>query len=127
MARHIGVRIDGTEIVYRGVVLYLYPGVHSRELKRYTTADGTEYLYHQANCYGPYGSRGPATAQVTQDIRQHNDSIKSNRYTTRTVWNSVTRKTETVQISGGTIPTVTGFVEEQVPAWKPVAGTIREA
>ena len=125
MARHIGVRIDGTEIVYRGVVLYLYPGVHSRELKRYTTADGTEYLYHEANAYGPYGSRNPATAQVTKAIKQHTRRVKGGGYTVQHFWNTVTSQWEAVQ--NGTVPSLVGFVEEQVPSWKPIPATIREA
>ncbi len=125
MARHIGVSIDGSEKVYRGVILFLYPGVHTRTLKTYTTADGTEYFYHEANAYGPYGTRAPATAQVTQGLRHHEEWTKRGHYTTQRVWNPATRDYDVIQ--KGSVPEVVGFVEEQIPSWQLVPGTIKEA
>ena len=124
MARHIGVSIENPTPVYRGVILFLYPGVHNRVLKTYTTADGTEYLYHTANAYGPYGSKGPATAQVTSAIRNHNEWVKRGHYTTTHEFNSVTRKYD-VFPNGNSVPSLTAFVEEQIPAWTPIDGTTR--
>jgi len=125
MARSIGMAFDNPKPVYRGVILYLYPGVHNRVLKTYTTPDGTEYLYHVAEAYGPYGSRAPATGQVTQAIRHHESWADAGHYTTRRTWNSTTRMYD--EEAYGSIPEVTAFVEEQVPAWTPVAGTERTA
>lgn len=123
MARSIGMSLEKPTPVYRGVILKLYPGIHNRTLKRYTTVDGTEYLYHEASAYGPYGSKGPATAQVTSALRHHTDWAKRGYYTTKRTWNNLTKSYDETQ--EGSIPEVTAFVEEQVPAWKPIAGTVR--
>lgn len=125
MARSIGMTLQNPTPVYRAVILRLFPGVHNRELKRYTTADGTEYLYHDAEAYGPYGTRAPATAQVTTALRHHNNWIKQGHYTTRRVWNPVTRTSETENY--GTVPSFAAFIEEQIPSWQQVPGTIKEA
>ena len=124
MARSIGMALENPTPVYRGVILFLYPGVHNRPLKTYTTADGTEYLYHRASAYGPYGSKGPATAQVTSAIRNHNEWVKRGHYTNSHEFNEQTRKYELVP-NGDSVPSLTAFVEEQVPAWTPIDGTTR--
>lgn len=112
--------------VYRAVILYLYPGIHNRSLHTYTTADGQQYQYHTVEAYGPYGSKGPATAQVTTALRHHTDWTLAGHYTTRRVWNSTTRSYDT-EYNVGSIPQVTAFVESQIPAWNPIAGTERTA
>lgn len=111
--------------VYRAVIMFLYPGIHNRTLKTYTTEDGTEYLYHEAQAYGPYGSKGPATAQVTSAIRHHEDWKKRGHYTTRRTYNPTTRAYDVEQ--HGSVPSLVAFVEEQIPAWGPIAGTERTA
>lgn len=125
MARNIGVSLGDPQPVYRAVILKLYPGLHNRELKRYTTEDGTEYLYHASEAYGPYGTRAPATAQVTGALRGHETAIKQGYYTHRNEWNPALGRSE--KVPNGTVPEFTAFVEEQTPSWEPVAGTIRKA
>lgn len=126
MARSIGMSITKPAPVYRAVILYLYPGIHNRKLEVYTAHDGQEYSYHRVEAYGPYGTRGPATAQVTSALRSHETAVKQGYYTHRNEWDSQTRSYNRVP-SGESIPEVTAFVESQVPAWTPVAGTERIA
>jgi hypothetical protein len=115
--------LEDPQPVYRGVILKLYPGIHTRTLKRYTTADGTERLYHEAHAYGPYGSKGPATAQVTSALRDHEMSKKRGHYTTQHVYNPTTRQYDVIQ--SGSVPEFVGFVEQQIPAWASLDGTFR--
>jgi hypothetical protein len=123
MARNIGVDLEDSTS-FRGVVLYLYPGIHSLPLKTYTTADGVSYQYHLSKAYGPYATRAPATSQVTQELRGHEER----KYNTlepsksRNGWRG-----DYTSRGPGTIPDVTAFVEEQIPAWRPIAGTERTA
>lgn len=125
MARSIGMTLQNPAPVYRAVILYLYPGIHNRTLKTYFTADGKEYLYHAVEAYGPYGTRAPATSQVTGAIRYHERNVKSGGYTTQHVWNNTTGRYDTIQ--NGSVPELTAFVESQIPAWNPVDGTERTA
>lgn len=126
MARSIGMALENPQPVYRGVILSLYSGVHNHTLKTYTTAEGVEYLYHTARAYGPYGSKGPATSQVTSELRDHAARIKGEHYTHRHQFNSQTQRYDLVP-SGGTVPQIVAFVESQVPSWNPIAGTERTA
>jgi hypothetical protein len=107
MARQIGVGLDN-QPVYRALIFKLYSGVHTMDLQTYTTADGTEYQYHKVEAFGPYGTKGPATAQVTSAIRDFNHTIT---YTpTHRSW----------------MPSqITGIVEQQLPQWQVVAGSER--
>lgn len=125
MARNIGVSLGDPQPVYRAVILKLYPGIHNKELKRYTTEDGTEYLYHESHAYGPYETKAPATAQITSALRDHESAIKNGYYTHRNVWDEALRKP--VRVQEGTVPEFTGFVEEQLPSWNPIPTTIRKA
>lgn len=125
MARSIGMSITTPHPVYRAVILKLYPGIHDRSLHTYTAADGQQYQYHTVEAYGPYGSKGPATAQVTTALRHHADWIKAGHYTTRRTYNAATRSYD--EEPYGSIPQVTAFVESQIPAWNPIAGTERTA
>lgn len=124
MARNIGVTIGDPQPVYRAVILKLYPGIHNRVLKTYTTGDGTEYLYHEAEAYGPYGTKAPATSQATSALRLHEQWKKNGAYLWRHEYNRATRRSERVP-SGDSVPEITAFVEEQVPAWNQLAGTVR--
>lgn len=125
MSRRIGVGLDNPQPVYRAVILKLYPGVHSRELKRYTTGDGTEYLYHESSAYGPYETKAPATGQVTSALKSHETAIKQGYYTHRNVWNPALGRSE--RVPNGTVPEFTAFIEEQLPAWNPIPATVRTA
>lgn len=125
MARSIGMTLQNPAPVYRAVILFLYPGIHNRTLKTYTTVDGLTYSYHEAEAYGPYGTRAPATAQVTTALRHHENWIKAGHYTHHRVWNPVTQKAET-QVYGS-VPELTAFTEEQIPAWSQVPGSVKEA
>jgi hypothetical protein len=125
MARSIGMSISDPIPVYRAVILYLYPGIHSRPLHTYTTEDGQQFQYHTVEAYGPYGTKAPATSQVTSALRHHEECVKNDRYTTQHIWNQATRDYDVIQ--NGTIPQVTAFVESQIPAWSPIAGTERTA
>lgn len=120
MARNIGVDLEDSAS-FRGLVLYLYPGIHDLPLKTYTTADGAEYPYHVSKAYGPYATRGPATSQVTSELRGHTEK-KANTLEpskSKNSWRGDYNR------GPGSIPDVTGFVEEQIPSWKPIAGTER--
>jgi hypothetical protein len=108
------------------VILKLYSGLSSRELKRYTTADGTEYLYHESVAYGPYETKAPATSQITGAIRDHESYKDRGYYEWRNVWNSALGKSERVP-TGDSAPELTAFVEEQLPSWNPLPGTVRQA
>jgi hypothetical protein len=108
------------------VILYLYPGIHNRTLKTYTTANGEQFNYHRVEAYGPYGTRAPATSMITSALRHHETYIQQGYYTFRNEWDTKTRSYNRVP-SGDSVPEITAFVEEQVPAWNPVPHTIREA
>jgi hypothetical protein len=108
MARQIGVGLDD-QLVYRALIFKLYSGIHNMDLKTYTTADGTEYQYHKVEAFGPYGTRGPATAQVTSAINDHQHSLLNGRYFN----------------TQALIPQITGIVEQQLPQWQMVAGSER--
>lgn len=125
LARSIGMTLENPAPVYRAVILYLYPGIHNRPLLTYTTEDGQQFQYHTVEAYGPYGTRAPATSQVTQALRHHESWAKAGHYTTRRVWNSATRMYD--EEPYGSVPQVTAFVESQIPAWNPIAGTERTA
>lgn len=125
LARSIGMTLENPAPVYRAVILKLYPGIHNRTLKTYTTADGHTYSYHEAEAYGPYGTRPPATGQVTGALRHHEEWTKRGHYTTRRVFNPAT-KTYDLE-DHGSVPELTAFVESQIPAWRPLAGTERIA
>jgi hypothetical protein len=103
----------------------LYPGIHNRELKRYTTADGTEYLYHESEAYGPYETKAPATGQITSSLRHHEAWKENGAYEFRHQWNSALGKSERVP-TGDSVPELTAFVEEQLPSWNPIPGTTRQ-
>ena len=126
MARRIGVTLDNPKPVYRAVVLKLYSGLTSRELKRYTTVDGTEYLYHESVAYGPYENKAPATGQITGAIKDHEYYKKNGHYEFRNQWNSALGKSERVP-TGDSVPELTAFVEEQLPSWNPIPASIRTA
>lgn len=126
MSRRIGVGLDNPKPVYRAVVLKLYSGLTSRELKRYTTADGTEFLYHTSTAYGPYETKAPATGQITGAIRDHEGFKTRGNYEWRHQWNSALGKSERVP-TGDSVPELTAFVEEQLPSWNPLPATIRKA
>ena len=124
MARSIGMALENPTPVYRGVILYLYPGIHTRVIKTYTMADGTEQPYHESRAYGPYGSKGPATSQVTSEMRNHQTRIKNGHYTTKFTYNPA-RRAYDEEPNGQGVPMLVTFVEEQVPAWTPIDGTTR--
>lgn len=126
MARSIGMALQNPTPVYRAVILKLYPGVHNRTLKTYTTGDGQEFQYHSVEAYGPYGTRAPATSQITQALRHHEEWAKAGHYTTRRTYNRQTQSYD-IEYDVDTVPELTAFVEEQVPSWNPVAQTIRTA
>lgn len=119
-------QIETPAPVYRAVILYLYPGLSKGDPKTYTAADGTEYKYHSVEAYGPYGTRAPATGQITSAIRHHEGWAKSGRYLTRRVWDSKLGRAED-QPTGHGVPSVVAFVEEQVPAWSLLPNTMRTA
>ena len=121
MARNIGVDLEDSQS-FRGVVLYLYPGVHNLELKTYTNADADEFLYHEALAYGPYSTRSPATSQVTQQLKIH----ETKSYNTMNPGKGNGWYGDYTE-GPGSIPEVTGFVEAQIPSWNTLAGTIRTA
>jgi len=122
MARNIGVDLDDSKS-FRGLVLFLYPGVHNLPIKTYTTADGVEYQYHTSRAYGPYATRAPATSQVTQELRGHEEK-KANTLEPSKAKNGWRGN---YNQGPGSIPDVTAFVEEQIPSWRPIAGTARTA
>lgn len=126
MARSIGMRIEKPAPVYRAVILYLYPGLSKGDPKIYTDANGVEYKYHSVSAYGPYDTKAPATSQITSAIRDHERYVKDGHYLTRRVWNSQLGRSED-QPTGHGVPSLTGFVEEQVPAWTQLANSLREA
>lgn len=81
--------------LYRAVVLYRYPGLHTMELKHYTRPDGTVIPYHSVEIFGPYGVKGPATSGIKRAIKW------SKRY-----------------IGGSLVePEIDSFVEECMPVW----------
>lgn len=123
MPRNIGVDVNDQTPVYRAVILYLYPGIHNRTLKTYTTEDGTVHQYHQSESYGPYGTRAPATGQVTSALRYHEDKKARGSYTVQHVFNPTTRSYDAIQ--NGSVPEVIGFTEEQIPGWKVVPGSYK--
>jgi hypothetical protein len=126
MARNIGVSLNDPQPVYRAVILTLYSGLTNRELKRYTTGDGTEFLYHESTAYGPYETKAPATAQITQALRHHEGWKKNGHYEWRNVWNRATGVSERVP-TGDSVPELTAFVEEQLPSWNQMPATVRTA
>lgn len=110
MPRSIGVDLEDPKPVYRAVVLYLYSGTHNYTLKVYTDPTGEQHQYHRAETFGPYGNRGPATGQVTSAFRGYEWQKNRQRSTPQTY----------------SVSHIKGFVEEQIPAWTPVAGTVKE-
>lgn len=126
MSRRIGVSLDNPQPVYRAVVLWLYSGLTNRELKRYTTVDGTTYLYHESTAYGPYETKAPATSQITSALRNHEGLKKNGHYEFRHQWNTALGKSERVP-TGDSVPEITAFVEEQLPSWNPIPATVRTA
>lgn len=119
MARNIGVDINESKPVYRGVVLYLYPGMRNNHtLREYTAADGRTFSYHESRAFGPYETRGPATSQVTSELNTHEAKKENTINGTQRSWHGT---------YGHGIPEVTAFVESQQPSWIPIDGTFREA
>jgi hypothetical protein len=118
MARNIAVGLDESTS-YRGVVLFLYPGFsHGFELKEYTSVNGMKFSYHHASAYGPYSTRGPATSQVTSELKQHARKVEATGNPNQRGWYG--------NYDRNGIPEVTAFVEEQVPQWKTIPETIRQ-
>ena len=126
MARSIGMSIEKPHPVYRAVILYLYPGVSMGDPKIYTDGTGKQHRYHKVEAYGPYNTKAPATSQITTAIRIHESWVKNGNYLSRRVWNSALGKSVD-EPTGHGAPAVTGFVEEQVPAWNPLPESVREA
>lgn len=52
------------EPVYAGIGFSLQSGPTTLELKQHVRADGTVIQYHSARFYGPYSTRGPASAAI---------------------------------------------------------------
>lgn len=126
MARSIGMSIEKPHPVYRAVILYLYPGVSMGDPKIYTDATGKQHRYHKVEAYGPYNTKAPATSQITSAIRLHERWVKDNHYVERYTWDTKLGKT-IKEPTGHGVPQLTGFVEEQVPAWNPLPESVREA
>lgn len=111
MARNYGADLE-PEPIYRSVMLFLYPGVHSMELKTYTDSSGEEHQYHASRTFGPYTKRNPAIGILTKELGYHASKIENGQYT---------------RYGTKSVPYVTVFVEEQVPQWKSVDGSKRIA
>lgn len=118
--------IEDPQPVYRAVIFYLYPGLSKGDPKTYRDANGVEYKYHSVEAYGPYGTKAPATSQITSAIRHHEGWVKAGHYLTRRVWNSQLGRSVD-EPTGHGVPSVVGFVEEQIPDWITLENTVREA
>ena len=93
--------------VYRAVILYRYAGMYyplsENQIKWgatpvalpdeqvYTTGTGEVFRYHTSEVYGPYGTKGTATASLTRERKHSPDADEIHAFVemTEPLWSKV--------------------------------------